>query len=700
MRAVYTFLTLLLLSQAPAALAGCAIQPDGNGHVTIPDGQTSIADDAFDGCTSLTSVTIPDSVTSIGNYAFNCYGAETALTSVTIGNGVTSIGEGAFYACTALQAITIPDSVTSIGGAAFLETGITSITFMSSAVSIDNGRGGILRETDSLNQICGVDATVAPFNGMHIYPNNMLVDQTTQAQCTEPACPAGVSGVKWCTPLCTSPDTTGYQVTETNLAPDSFDVSATCATGAVGTASVSACSASGQPYVLSGCRVTYDCASPATSGAFVLADDCTLNGEVSLTGDLDILGVVKGDGSYPVITAASSSRHFKITSGAHKLTLKYLKMVDGNVDDSYTDYQGGSIYVKDVAATLNISDSEFFNNRGGQYGGAIYAYDGQPTVLISDVSFSQNDASNGGAVYIQLGALVDYSCIYTANTAENKGGALFLRDGSHSSFFNSSLVSNTAGNGGGGIYIEGGDSISSSFLDMSSVTLQSNKQTNGGTSGSYGGGGLLIYKVVTANIRECTFIENEVTADSGSGKHGHQIFTRKSGSQIPSIAIVNTKFTDIAGDNAFYGYDGSSGGVDKYVSPTTCASNPCTVTPFTGSCSARAVPKRGVLCDYASSITCPSGSYSKTIDDTTLLPPSESACGSISEWDCNRSAGIFLRSTDCTMSDEIAVSGDFTVTGKETHQIFTHVVQEKRFRTRHKAVMVDIVAENFANCLT
>ncbi len=61
---------------------------------TIPGSVTSIGDDAFSGCASLTSVTIPDSVTSIGNYAFSCCGSladvyftgtETAWNCITIG---------------------------------------------------------------------------------------------------------------------------------------------------------------------------------------------------------------------------------------------------------------------------------------------------------------------------------------------------------------------------------------------------------------------------------------------------------------------------------------------------------------------------------------------------------------------------------------------------------------------------------------
>lgn len=91
---------------------------------------TSIANNAFQGATEITSVTIPNGVTSIGSMAFaGC----TALETVNIPSSVTSIEGLAFTGCSSLKDVDIPNSVTSIGGGAF--TGCTSLT----NIKIPNG---------------------------------------------------------------------------------------------------------------------------------------------------------------------------------------------------------------------------------------------------------------------------------------------------------------------------------------------------------------------------------------------------------------------------------------------------------------------------------------------------------------------------------------------------------------------------------
>ena len=146
---------------------------------------TSIVNNAFSGCSSLTSVTISNSVESIGDNAFqNC----SSLTSATIGNNVTSIGSSAFFGCSKLKKIEIPDSVTYIGSKAFdgtafyntvknwedgvlycgnhlisAKSDVTKITVKASTVSIaagalDNCKS--LKKINVLNPKCVINCTI------------------------------------------------------------------------------------------------------------------------------------------------------------------------------------------------------------------------------------------------------------------------------------------------------------------------------------------------------------------------------------------------------------------------------------------------------------------------------------------------------------------------------------------------------------
>lgn len=63
--------------------------------------ETEISENAFNGCSNLTSITLPSTLETIEASAFsNC----SSLTSITIPNSVTSIAAAAFYNCTSLTA--------------------------------------------------------------------------------------------------------------------------------------------------------------------------------------------------------------------------------------------------------------------------------------------------------------------------------------------------------------------------------------------------------------------------------------------------------------------------------------------------------------------------------------------------------------------------------------------------------------------
>ena len=106
------------------------------GSLVIPNTVTKIGDNAFEGCSKLTSVTMADNVTEIENNAFKgC----SKLTNVTIGSGVTDIKNWAFGNCTRLTSITINSrSLNSIGWGAFENcTELTSLTIGKSVANIN-----------------------------------------------------------------------------------------------------------------------------------------------------------------------------------------------------------------------------------------------------------------------------------------------------------------------------------------------------------------------------------------------------------------------------------------------------------------------------------------------------------------------------------------------------------------------------------
>eukprot|EP00038_Savillea_parva_P028467 m.65308 g.65308 ORF g.65308 m.65308 type:complete len:508 (+) comp8278_c0_seq2:105-1628(+) len=150
--------TLLMVMLAThSAHAVCLYPPDEDGHVTIPDTDTSVPAFAFAGCTSLVSLNVSDSVTTINQGAFQgC----NALSSVYLPTSVQTVGVGAFPSCLGFGLLmqssslnnprgqvncvpctdthlVVPPNVTHLGIYAFLAcTNVMHVTLPESLVSI------------------------------------------------------------------------------------------------------------------------------------------------------------------------------------------------------------------------------------------------------------------------------------------------------------------------------------------------------------------------------------------------------------------------------------------------------------------------------------------------------------------------------------------------------------------------------------
>ncbi len=134
----------------------------------IPDGVTTIADDAFENCYKLSYVTIPSSTVSIGKGVFfNCYLKGITVNSANqnyssddngvlfskdkteliqypirnektdyiIPDGVVTVKESSFQNCQTLKSITVPESVTNIEDYAFMLCGNLEFVHLTSGTT-------------------------------------------------------------------------------------------------------------------------------------------------------------------------------------------------------------------------------------------------------------------------------------------------------------------------------------------------------------------------------------------------------------------------------------------------------------------------------------------------------------------------------------------------------------------------------------
>lgn len=169
--------------------------------VKLPDGLTTIGDNAFCGCKGLTEIVFPNSVESIGYMAFKgciglkkvdyplnatvedyAFGQCSGLEELNIPEGVVYIAYQQFSGCTSLKTLDLPETLHTIETGAFSEcTSLESIKFPK---NLKNILGNSFSGCDSLTSVelpanmdfCHSDVFMGCENLEHIsYPDSVTI---------------------------------------------------------------------------------------------------------------------------------------------------------------------------------------------------------------------------------------------------------------------------------------------------------------------------------------------------------------------------------------------------------------------------------------------------------------------------------------------------------------------------------------------
>lgn len=174
-----TSLTSIELSDNVTSIGSDAFKRTNITSIEIPDSVTSIGDLAFSYCKSLTNIQVNENNANYKSIDGNLYSKDgTTLiqyaigktqTSIELPNSVTSIGDSAFSGCESLISVELSDSVTSIGGYAFSGcTALISIVFGNGITSIGDY---VFNNCSALKLVDFRSATAVPTVGSGIFYN-------------------------------------------------------------------------------------------------------------------------------------------------------------------------------------------------------------------------------------------------------------------------------------------------------------------------------------------------------------------------------------------------------------------------------------------------------------------------------------------------------------------------------------------------
>ena len=189
-------------------------------------------------------------------------------------------------------------------------------------------------------------------------------------------------------------------------------------------------------------------------------------------------GAIYSNGDYEkhIISDCKFYNNTAYNGGAIYLEGDNSKLINCEFEDNEANVSGGAVFL--IGWYANITGSTFKNNNASQLGGAVAMYSAKPAV-IEGSTFINNAALNGGAVSWQgtAGSITDST--FTENKASGNGGAVFWGTTDEGIITGGEFSKNDA-TFGGAIFVN-----ENSALDVTS-TFTENSAENGGAIALYG----------------------------------------------------------------------------------------------------------------------------------------------------------------------------------------------------------------------
>jgi hypothetical protein len=160
----------------------------------------------------------------------------------------------------------------------------------------------------------------------------------------------------------------------------------------------------------------------------------------------------------------SSDNAYHVLIGASDSLVDGFTIQEGRADGEFLHSRGGGLLCKAGASPL-IRNCTFIDNHAVEGGGIACVENAAP--LLTDCIISGNTARSGAGILLRKypdtkssGAQITGSN-FLNNTAQERGGAVYIDDGACPTFSECTLSGNTSSGNGGGVYVDNNSSAGS-----------------------------------------------------------------------------------------------------------------------------------------------------------------------------------------------------------------------------------------------